>query len=177
MKTLLLMRHAKSDWSQGGMGDFDRSLNKRGRRAAPVMANYLRDRNLIPDLALVSDAARTRETWECMVEIFGERSPPHEFLHKLYLARPQALLETINGAPDAASRLLVLGHNPGIELTAALLAAPDQDAPGADALAAIRNKFPTGAIAQIELADGPWAEVQFGSGRIRAFTAPATLPD
>lgn len=177
MKTLLLMRHAKSDWSQEGQGDYARPLNKRGRRAAPLMAAYLRDRGLVPELALVSSAVRTRETWERMAEVFGEFAPPHEFSCDLYLARPQMILEAVNGAPETVSRLLIVGHNPGLEQTLSLLAAPVQDKAGATALVAIRAKFPTAAIAEIEFTDGPWADVRFGSGLIRTFKSPSALQD
>src|SRR5262249_1848790 len=152
MTSLILMRHAKSDRSQGALGDFGRVLNKRGRRAAPLVAKYLRDNGLIPDFALVSSAARTKETWERMIEAFDSEDIPCEYLRELYLAQPQAILGAIRTAPTSASRVLVLGHNPGIELTAVALAAPGQDAEGTSALAGIKDKFPTAAFALFDFA-------------------------
>jgi phosphohistidine phosphatase len=175
VKTLILMRHAKSDWSQSGSADFTRPLNKRGRRAAPVMGAYLREHGLAPSLALVSSAVRTRETWERMREALGPAARDHELRRELYLARPHTILDAINDVDRDVAHLLVLGHNPGMGLCAPLLAAPEQDEAGVAALAEIRTKFPTAAIAVLRFADIPWADIQFGTGRLTDFVTPAKL--
>jgi phosphohistidine phosphatase len=177
MKTLILMRHAKSDWSQDELSDFGRPLNKRGRRAASAMAAHLSGQGFVPDYALVSSSVRTRETWELMCEELGAAAPPHELRRDLYLARPRTILEAINGISEEHASAVILAHNPGIEQCAVLLAAADQDSAGEAALSSLRAKFPTGGAAIFRLADTPWAEVRFGSGKLLEFAAPSRLVD
>jgi phosphohistidine phosphatase len=175
MKTLILMRHAKSDWSQDELSDFGRPLNKRGRRAASVMAAYLSRQGLVPDYALVSSSVRTRETWERMSGDFSAAPPPHDLRRDLYLARPRTILEAINSLSEMYKRVLVLAHNPGIEQCAGLLAAPEQNSAGEAALASLRAKFPTAGAAIFRLPDTPWAEIRFGTGELLEFAAPSRL--
>jgi phosphohistidine phosphatase len=173
MKTLILMRHAKSDWSQGELSDFGRPLNKRGKRAASDMAAYLCKHGLVPDYALISSSVRTRETWERMGEGFRATPPPHELRRDLYLARPRTILEAIKSLSESHDCVLVLAHNPGIEQFAVLLAAPDQDTAGEAALSSLREKFPTAGMAIFRLPDTPWEEVRFGTAQLLEFAAPS----
>jgi phosphohistidine phosphatase len=175
MKTLILMRHAKSDWSQDELSDFGRPLNKRGRRAASAMAGHLCRQGFVPDFALVSSSVRTRETWARMSEEFRAAAPPHELRRDLYLARPRTILAAINSVSEAYTCVLILAHNPGIEQCAVLLAAPDQEAAGEAALSLLRAKFPTAGTAIFRLPDIPWAEVRFGTAGLLEFSAPSRL--
>lgn len=112
MKKLIIMRHAKSDWSNRNQTDHQRTLNTRGKKDAPAMAQELVKRNTIPQLALVSDAMRTRETWALMQEYL-----PHtevKFLRDLYLAEPSEITHQIEQVGSSAETVLVLAHNPGI---------------------------------------------------------------
>jgi phosphohistidine phosphatase len=172
MKTLLLMRHAKSDRSQDGLSDIERPLNKRGRKASDALAAFLIERGLAPDIALVSIARRTQETFERMAATLGE--PPLDLRRDLYLAEPQEILSAINSIGEF-SRPLILGHNPGIEQAASLLAAPEQSPLGQAALASLHGKFPTGAIAVFRYPGIPWSDVRFGMGEILEFVTPASL--
>lgn len=174
MKTLLLMRHAKSDRSLADLSDVERPLNKRGRKASEAVAEHLRAHDLAPDIALVSIARRTQETWARMSETLGE--PPLELRPELYLAEPEEILAAINTIGDF-SRPLVLGHNPGVEQAASLLAAGEQAPAGRAALAALQSKFPTGAIAILRFPDVPWSDVRFGMGELVDFVTPKALAD
>ncbi len=124
MKKLILMRHAKSDWSQNEP-DNRRPLNPRGRTAAPRMAEWLRDSSLWPDVLLCSTATRTMETWQLMEEISRHKTTTVEFLDELYLAHELVILSDALrplGSDGFMQTLMVLGHNPGIENLVSLIA-------------------------------------------------------
>lgn len=112
MKHILLMRHAKSDWSDSTLTDHQRVLNKRGKRDAPVMARRISEQNILPDMMLVSDAARTRETWELVTQQL--RNIPTKFDPDLYLASPDTIIQKLKEVDNMIDNVLVLGHNPGI---------------------------------------------------------------
>jgi phosphohistidine phosphatase len=170
MRTLILFRHAKSSWADSSLDDFDRPLNGRGRKTAPMMASWLREEGLVPDLALVSAARRTIETWQAMARIL-EAPVVHRIEPDLYLASPDRILTVIGSVDDAVRTLLVLGHNPGTEDLAGLLAAAD----GGKANRRMREKFPTASAAVIDFAEGGWSGVRAGAGRLRAFQRPRDL--
>ena len=106
------MRHAKSDWSNAGQTDQQRSLNARGKRDTPQIAQKIKDYGILPDLILVSDAQRTRETWQILSEILP--SAPTRFTHDLYLASAQQIIKTIEEVDPLIDTVLILAHNPGI---------------------------------------------------------------
>ena len=112
-RRLIVMRHAKSDWDSDAKTDHERPLNGRGKREAPQVGKLLKAKGYVPDAALVSDAARTRETWERIQDEF----PATRVLFDpvLYLGGIDALRRAIPKAPRDASTIVVLGHNPGSE--------------------------------------------------------------
>jgi phosphohistidine phosphatase len=118
---LILMRHAKSSWSNGDCADHDRDLNPRGIRAARQMARLLASEQLQPDFVWCSTATRARRT---LAQMLGEwdKIPPILFESVLYLAQPETVLDVIARTPPGHSQLLVIGHNPGLEELVALLA-------------------------------------------------------
>lgn len=127
MVQLMLLRHAKSDWSDESLDDFQRPLNARGRRSAPQIADWIDHHRNHPDTILCSPARRTRETLDRILERWQESkiserpAPQIHFIDRLYLAPPQVILETaVEYAKDAQS-LMVLGHNPGLEILATQL--------------------------------------------------------
>ncbi|MFN7877611.1 MAG: SixA phosphatase family protein [Pirellula sp.] len=133
MKKLILMRHAKSDWSQNEP-DKRRPLNSRGRTAAPRMAEWLRDSSLWPDVLLCSTATRTMETWQLMGEISKHKTTTVEFLDELYLAHELVIYQTICdhwARFDSCETLMVLGHNPGMENLVSMLAGVSLEMPTA----------------------------------------------
>lgn len=170
MRTLLLLRHAKSGWDDPCLADFDRPLAPRGESAAMRMGRELADRGWLPDLALVSPAARTRQTWT-LASAELPRKPPAEFPEALYEASADRILDLIRKASDTANTLLVLGHNPGLEDLARRLARTE---PGAEALLRLHAKFPTGALARFAF-EGGWRALQTGSGRLTDFIRPKDL--
>lgn len=114
MKTLLIMRHAKSSWDQTGLTDWRRPLNQRGERDAPLMGQLLRAENLVPDLIITSDAERARRTAELVAAGSGYEQVL-QITRRLYHAPPETYYEELAGLGDEIDRALVVGHNPGIE--------------------------------------------------------------
>lgn len=169
MRTLYVLRHAKSDWGDSSLRDFDRPLNGRGWKAAKAMGREMRERDLVPDLVLVSPAARTTETLARLEEGFGSGFDKIEE-RSIYLAETEVLLGLVRGAPVQAGRLMIVGHNPGMhELVVALSEGPQ------DLRDEAADKFPTGALAEISFDVRDWAEIAPGTGRIRTFLKPRDL--
>jgi phosphohistidine phosphatase len=114
MKTLLLMRHGKSSWKEDNLPDHERPMKKRGRKCATHMGELLKDKELVPQLILCSTAVRTRQTAEALMKGSGFEGKI-DYLDTLYLAEPDAVLTTLNAIPDEIERVMVIGHNPGLE--------------------------------------------------------------
>ncbi|MBR7829534.1 histidine phosphatase family protein [Actinospica sp. MGRD01-02] len=167
-RTLILLRHAKSDWP-GNAPDHERPLAERGRRDAPAMGRWLRDSGYRPDRVLCSTALRTRQTWDLVRDELGDE-PPTEFEPRVYGATVQELLDVIAGAPAEAGTVLVIGHNPGLEYLSLTLAG---DAP-TEERERLRVKFPTASAAVFEWS-GAWNEVAAGKTRLVRFMTPHDL--
>ena len=114
MKTLLLLRHAKSSWKNESLDDPDRPLNERGKKEAPRMGQLLLEEQLLPDIILSSDAKRCRRTVERVCDAAGYRGET-VLSSELYLANPATYLKALARLPEEISRVLVVGHNPGME--------------------------------------------------------------
>ncbi|MBA62187.1 MAG: phosphohistidine phosphatase [Planctomycetaceae bacterium] len=114
MKRLLILRHAKSSWKDSGLSDYDRPLNKRGRRSAPLMGNWIAHHSLQPDVIICSTAIRAQETFHL---ICNSADWDGESIHTedLYLAPPQTYLDYLAQLPEQVESAMVIGHNPGIE--------------------------------------------------------------
>lgn len=170
MKTLILLRHAKSSWDDPELRDIDRPLNNRGQKAAPRMGSWLRAQGLVPDLVLCSPARRTRDTWALVSSLF-EGQIPLGVEHDLYEASAGDILRVVRTANDGAETVLVIGHNPGLEDLARALAGDG----GKSDMRRLHKKFPTGAAAVIDFATAKWAEIEPGAGRLRVFQRPKDL--
>lgn len=168
MRRLMLLRHAKSDWSRPGLADHDRPLNARGRAAAPKVGAYLVRHKLVPDLIVVSSATRTRETLDLLLEAFKQ---PPRIVHdaRIYEAEPEVLREVIAETPREVGSLLMIGHNPGLEELAAELVTSGK----ADARTRLAAKFPTAALAVIDFKGDDWSNP--GSGKLERFIVPRLL--
>ncbi|TIV57765.1 MAG: histidine phosphatase family protein, partial [Mesorhizobium sp.] len=156
---LLILRHAKSSWDDPKLADFDRPLAPRGQKTAPLMGRELARRGWLPDLALVSPALRTRDSWR----LVARELPKHvqaEFAEELYEAAAGAILARVRQAK--ATNLLVIGHNPGLQQFVLRLAGAGSDE---SVFKKIEAKFPTAALARFTL-DGDWADLAFGSARL-----------
>jgi len=145
MKTLLVLRHAKSSWSDPALDDHERPLNTRGRRDAPRMGALVREYGLIPDVVISSDAVRARLTAESVVEAArcaGEiRLDP-----RLYMAGPADILSLLRTVGEKAATVMIVGHNPGLEELVTQLTGEWQD-------------LPTAALAQIVLPIDQWRDL------------------
>lgn len=168
MKTLILLRHAKSDWDDPGLADHDRPLAARGREAAPRMGSWLKAHGPIPDLVLCSTATRARQTLALALEALGAE-PETRFDRGLYLAGGAGVLARVRRAPDEAATVMVVGHNPDFEQLARRLATTGDRA----ALDRLAEKYPTAGLAVIALPVERWAEAGPG-GRLIAFETPKT---
>ncbi len=171
MRTLLLLRHAKSSWEDPHLKDFDRPLAPRGMKAAALMAAYLERKRLRPDLVLCSPAVRARQTWSLVARSLGDRIEAKE-LQGLYLGPPSRMLEAVRRLPDAATCALLVGHNPGMQHLAMALAGPRSKP---KAVAKLSSKFPTAALAEIEFDAAAWADVARGEGRLKRLVWPKDL--
>ena len=170
MKRLLVMRHAKSSWAAPGLEDRERPLNARGREAARRLGLCFREQGIKIDYAFYSSAVRTRETFELLHQAYA-RQVPAVALPELYLSTGAGMLEIVKTAPVEAATLLVLAHFPGVqELSLALAAASDEQI--SDRIA---RKFPTGAVADIELAIENWSDAVTACGRLRGYILPRQL--
>lgn len=148
-RILILMRHAKSDWGDESLSDHDRPLNRRGRRDAPRMAEWLAEIDMVPDMILSSSSERTRETVALMTEQWPTE-PTTSFSEELYLATPESILSTIRSDACDATKLLVVAHNPGMTHLVS-------------GLAGQFTEMPTAAIAIFRIPACDWSTVQPGT--------------
>jgi phosphohistidine phosphatase len=170
MRRLLLLRHAKSDWSEPGTPDRDRPLNRRGHEAASKIGTYLARHRLIPDSVLCSPAARARDTWALVAGELPDM-PPVSLDERLYEAEPEAILEVLRETKPGIRSLLVVGHNPGLqELTSLLIASGDLEH-----RERLREKFPTAGLVVIDFAVKAWSRLHPRSGRLERFVVPRML--
>ena len=153
MKTLYLLRHAKSSWDDQNLQDFDRPLNKRGLKAAPRIGAYMLNEKIRPDVVLSSPALRAKQTTTMACEAAGFSSLIN-FDERIYEAGVQRLFEIVVGFENRIGEALMVGHNPGFE---ELLSA----------LTGESHRMPTAALACIELKIEKWSEVTGGSGKLK----------
>lgn len=145
MKTLLILRHAKSSWDDHSQNDHERPLNKRGLETAPEMGKLLQKEGLLPDLVISSTALRARTTIELVAQASGYAGKI-EFSQDLYAAPPAAYLHALAALPDDLQRVMVVGHNPGLE----------------ELVRDLTGKYgamPTAALAQVNLPIRQWSEL------------------
>ena len=171
MKTIFLLRHAKSSWDDDSLSDHDRPLSERGRAAAPRMGAYMRGAGYLPDLVLCSTSTRTRQTLDAVLSELGVE-PATEFQEELYLAAPSEMLDLVRSVPDTVEAVLMVGHNPGTGMLAAALSGDGLP----DKIFLMRAKFPTTGLAIVELSVDRWKDVVDGCGTLKEFIRPRDLP-
>ncbi|WP_420438160.1 SixA phosphatase family protein [Candidatus Palauibacter sp.] len=163
MKTLLILRHAKSSWDHPGLRDHDRPLNPRGRRDAPRMGRFLAERDLVPERIVSSTAVRARTTAELAAAEFGWEVEI-ETTSDLYLASPDSYVDVVEVMGGVEERLMVVGHNPGITALVWHLTGEGEH-------------MPTAALAAVELDIDDWSELGSARrGRLAGFWRPKALP-
>ncbi len=172
MRRLILFRHAKSSWSDPTLADHDRPLSKRGKRDAPVMARFLRERGFVPARIICSTAVRTRETLRLALPgLLDVGVPAITFSGAIYEAPVDAILQAVARADRDDNTVMIVGHNPGLEDVAGLLigAGRTQDR------ARLAAKFPSAAVAVIDFEAQTWSRLRPHSGTLVAFAGPKFL--
>lgn len=171
MKTLTLLRHAKSGMGEPGQRDFDRTLNAKGQRAAATMGRHMKSLGVAYDQIIASPAQRVIDTLEHFQRGFGAL-PPIGFDKQAYLASATGLLDLIHGADDASDRLLIVAHNPGLEdLVLDLVPDRAEDRARDD----VEEKFPTASLAEMSFATDRWVEVAENSATLIRFVRPRDI--
>jgi phosphohistidine phosphatase len=174
MKTVIVLRHAKSDWSDAALRDFDRGLNDRGCRAAAVMGRWAAVHKLTFDAIIASPAVRVVETLRQFRQAYGDCPEPAYDL-RIYLAAGATIAEILSQTDDALDQILLAGHSPGLE-ELILMAVADH---GSSSLRdAVEVKFPTAALAVLDFDIARWADLSGdiqGRAKLRAFTRPRDL--
>lgn len=169
MRRLMLLRHAKTERAEPGESDRDRKLMQRGREDAPVLGAYMAHHGLVPDLALVSPAARAQETWMLLATAFA-KTPRMQIDDRIYNSSPRNLLQVI-AEPRKARRLLVVGHNPSLhEFALQLIAAGN-----IEAREQLREKLPTSGLVVMDLPIDDWALVHPHAARLERFVTPRLI--
>jgi phosphohistidine phosphatase len=167
VKTLFLLRHAKSSWGDASIPDHDRPLAARGERAVRLLASHISDAGVRPALVLCSSARRARDTLDAVATSLGNEAKC-AIEDDLYGASAHELLVRLRGIEAAVSSVLVVGHNPGLhDLAIELCSDGDRHA-----MAQLHNKFPTGALARIDLGDVEWHDL----GRSGAYLTSVVVP-
>lgn len=170
MKTLTLLRHAKSSWDDPVGRDFDRPLNARGRRAAVTVGRHLRGEGAMFDHLVASPAVRVAETLDAFGSGYG-RLPELVEDRRIYLASAATLLEVVQELPAYATCVLMVGHNPGLE-DLVLMLVPD----GTEGLRdAVEEKYPTASVAELRFAVDDWRAVKAGGAELTRFVRPRDL--
>jgi phosphohistidine phosphatase len=169
VRHLYLLRHAKSSWGEPAADDHDRSLAPRGRRAAQLIGDHVRDAQIAPALVLCSSARRTQETLDLIAPALG---PSAVVLveRRLYGASAGQLLGRVQSVSDAVRSVMVIGHNPGLEDLAGTLAGTG----AGDALDRMAMKFPTAALATFTVPTA-WPDLAPGGATLAAYVVPRDL--
>ena len=171
MKTLTLLRHAKSGWDDPVARDFDRALNDRGKRGARTVGMHMRNLGLSFDAVVSSPAVRCIDTLDGIWEGYGRTLHPH-WDRRIYLASGATLLDVVHDQADADDRVLMCGHNPGLE-DLILMLVPDNSS---DHLRdEVEEKFPTASIAEMQFDTDSWRVIAANSARLTRFIRPRDL--
>ncbi len=163
--TLILTRHAKSSWDDPTLDDFDRSLNRRGRKSAPLIGRWLVERGYVPEVVVASGARRTVETWEGMASAMPDATVL-ERNTALFHAGASTILAVL--CEQAAAKVMLIGHNPGFaDFANRIVAHPPRHDRFSD--------YPTAATAVIGFEGESWTQARWGRGRILDFVVPRDL--
>jgi phosphohistidine phosphatase len=163
VRTLYLLRHAKSSWDDPALADYERPLAPRGRRDAKRMADHFRAGGIEPDFVLCSGAERTRQT----LELIGLTSPTM-IDPLLYAASAEQLLDRVRAIPDEIASAMLIGHNPGLHDLALGLASAGEE------LDRLKAKFPTAALATLST-ETTWTRLAPGDAVLAAYVVPKQL--
>jgi phosphohistidine phosphatase len=169
-RELLILRHAKSAWNTGAPTDFDRPLAKRGLKAAPKVGRYLFDQGLIPDFLVSSPAERAKQTIMLVCAQMDISPTDIRWDDRIYGGWTSSLVSVLRESPSDASRVIIAGHNPGLEGLLEHLCAERVPYPADGKL------LPTAAVAHLEI-ETEWDQLDKGSGRLVSITRARSLSD
>ena len=170
MRTLTLLRHAKSSWSDPSLDDFDRPLNPRGKEARDAITTWFREHDVRPDLIICSPSKRTRQTLKPVKKLWDPR-PEIVYDPKVYEASANDLRNVLRKAASTHRSIMLVGHNPGLQMLALDLVDDPMAGPGRQ----LASKFPTGAIARLTADTDSWNRMRSGAFRLRDFVLPREL--
>jgi phosphohistidine phosphatase len=168
VRTIILLRHAKSSWSDPTLADLDRPLAPRGERASRRIAKYIRQKQIRPALVLYSPSLRTRQTLEAIESSLGKRSVV-ELEPQLYAASEGELLQRLQVLPESVDSVMLIGHNPGLHELARILASRGAELPR------LEEKFPTGGLATLHVDSDSWATLGPGDAELVDYVVPSQL--
>jgi phosphohistidine phosphatase len=168
VRTVILLRHGKSSWSDSTLADIDRPLAQRGERASRRIAKYMRRKKIRPELVLCSTSVRTRQTLDA-IQPSLDKGCPVELLPQLYAASETELLQRLQALPGSVGSVMLIGHNPGLHDLALVLASRGADLPQ------LKEKFPTGALATLVVHRESWAALSPGDAELVDYVVPRQL--
>ena len=167
-RELLILRHAKSDWTSGPASDFDRPLAKRGKKDAPRVGEWLYREGLVPDMVISSSAERARQTAVKVCKSMDFKKKNIQWDDKVYEAGVTDLLNVLARCPPEERTVLLVGHNPGLEDLVCYLAVDEVEEPSDGKL------LPTAALARLEMPDD-WTALEAGCAQLVSVTRPRKL--
>ena len=171
MKNLMIMRHAKSSWSDADLADIDRPLNLRGRLASTMMGVWISDIGPHPDHVLLSPARRVQETWERVERAATGLEPVVQTVDDIYMADPTRLIEAMRNLPGTCETCLLIGHQPGLGSLVRKLTGGDAPSACSRSFA----KFPTAAIGILRADIDDWRDLRAGNLSYLTFACPKEL--
>ena len=161
MKKLFIIRHAKSDWDDSNLDDFDRPLNKRGEKNAPFMGQLLTNKNIKPDLIISSPALRAITTAQLIAkEVNYEKTiTPNQYIYEAYVTSLQEIIEYIHDSNDT---VFLVGHNPGVSALAYMLCD-------------LKENLPTCAVVEIQFDCNSWMDVNKSNSKLISYDFPKKI--
>jgi phosphohistidine phosphatase len=168
MRTVYLLRHAKSSWDDPTLVDHSRPLGRRGILTTPHVAAHMRAAGILPDVLLCSSARRARQT----LDLLGDAIPTECEVRVedwLYGATVDELLDGLRALPNSPRRAMLIGHNPALQRFALLLAAAGEH------LDRLARKFPTAALATLDASIEGWPDLAAGCAQLTGFVRPKDL--
>ena len=169
MKTIFLLRHAKSSWDNSQLEDFDRPLSTRGEKSSIKIGKYIKNKNIIPDIVYCSSAKRAKKTWELINKVIKKKNNIF-FKKDLYMADSETFMSTIKKTKNSNKSIMIVSHNPGIESFCLELSKENNEY-----INDIKTKYPTGSLAILKVNLKKWSEIRYESGIIYEFIKPRKL--
>ncbi|MEJ7644014.1 MAG: histidine phosphatase family protein [Chryseolinea sp.] len=168
MKTLLIVRHAKSSWDVSNVNDFERPLSSRGKRDAPRMAKRLKEKKVFPDLMLSSPAKRALSTTKKIAKILGYPKSSIKKDQSLYHADEETMLSVVRDLNDKHTKVMIFGHNPGLtDFVNSIMTAEQQNF----------DNIPTCGVIAFQFETSQWNNITWGAGKLLFFDYPKSRED